>query len=446
MIQSGMSATGHFTGVFYPRNSNPSSFITSGQTGVFKTQQDLDTLYYATLSYVSSYFYPNSNPNNYLSSTDGQFVVTTGNQNISGDLSVFNLLSSGRVGIGNPTPIYALDVNGVIGNSLSYKSGAVINLTRAELIEQNGNNSVCWDNHVLRRSTNNITVDWENWLLYSHGNSSVDWGNRHLDDENEIPTLYWSSGKVGILQSSPQYTLDVNGAGNFLSGLFISGQSVLTTIGISTVNLNANKILKSPSSGSISMHYGDGTANDYYAGMFVTANIYSYKSISGTKNISQNPLVLQVITSGLNMSYSVPASWNSVDDVDGYFVTLFSNQHGEYDQKYLFTTYNSFQVVSLPIVYPIYSGYDVVSNSYFSDLTGISFPNSISSYQTDLNINAKSVIINGDEKVMGNFILSGNAPTTSSSSGTKGQIAINGIYLFVATGNNQWGRIALSSF
>ena len=37
MIQSGMAATGQFTDVFYPRNSNPLGYITSGQTGVFKT-------------------------------------------------------------------------------------------------------------------------------------------------------------------------------------------------------------------------------------------------------------------------------------------------------------------------------------------------------------------------------------------------------------------------
>ena len=44
------------------------------------------------------------------------------------------------------------------------------------------------------------------------------------------------------------------------------------------------------------------------------------------------------------------------------------------------------------------------------------------------------------------FVLSGNAPAISTSSGIKGQIAVSGIYLFVATGTNQWGKVALSPF
>jgi len=38
------------------------------------------------------------------------------------------------------------------------------------------------------------------------------------------------------------------------------------------------------------------------------------------------------------------------------------------------------------------------------------------------------------------------APTSSASAATFGQIATDGTYLYIATGNNQWKRIPLTSF
>lgn len=40
----------------------------------------------------------------------------------------------------------------------------------------------------------------------------------------------------------------------------------------------------------------------------------------------------------------------------------------------------------------------------------------------------------------------GQVPASSSAPGQLGQIATDGTYLYVATGTNQWKRIALSSF
>lgn len=44
------------------------------------------------------------------------------------------------------------------------------------------------------------------------------------------------------------------------------------------------------------------------------------------------------------------------------------------------------------------------------------------------------------------FILTQSAPTTSTSPCYKGQIAVDSQYIYVGTGVNQWGRVALSSF
>jgi len=69
-------STGNLTGAFYPLQNNVSGYVTSGQTGVFKTQTDLDSLYSQVLSYVSSNYYPSSNPNQYISSGSIPTVVS----------------------------------------------------------------------------------------------------------------------------------------------------------------------------------------------------------------------------------------------------------------------------------------------------------------------------------------------------------------------------------
>jgi len=60
--------TGNLTGAFYPLNGNPSGFVVSGQTGIFMTQSNLDSLYSQTISYVAANYYPISNPSGYISS------------------------------------------------------------------------------------------------------------------------------------------------------------------------------------------------------------------------------------------------------------------------------------------------------------------------------------------------------------------------------------------
>ena len=84
IVSASIHATGNLTGVFYPRTSNPSGYISSGQTGNFTTQADLDNLYYKTVTYVGGNYYPASNPSGYASVHPENFVNATGNQTISG--------------------------------------------------------------------------------------------------------------------------------------------------------------------------------------------------------------------------------------------------------------------------------------------------------------------------------------------------------------------------
>jgi len=61
--------TGYYTGIFYPLLSNPSGYVTTGQTGIFTTQIDINSSAAQTLNYVS---------NNFVSNSGATVFVTTG--------------------------------------------------------------------------------------------------------------------------------------------------------------------------------------------------------------------------------------------------------------------------------------------------------------------------------------------------------------------------------
>lgn len=121
--------TGNLTGAFYPLGFNPSGYISSGQTGNFVTQTDLDSNYYNTLIYVGNNYYPSNNPSGYLSSLPSSVVYNTGNQNISGlknfytrpQVSGIGILLSGEISGANLGDGFGL-YSGTTNNSLKFKS------------------------------------------------------------------------------------------------------------------------------------------------------------------------------------------------------------------------------------------------------------------------------------------------------------------------------------
>lgn len=54
--------------------------------------------------------------------------------------------------------------------------------------------------------------------------------------------------------------------------------------------------------------------------------------------------------------------------------------------------------------------------------------------------------VNSNAAILDNAAIVVSAPATSSSAAKPGQIATDGTYLYIATGTNQWKRIALATF
>ena len=192
-----LPVTGGLTGSFYPLKTNPSGYIGTGQTGVFKTQTDLDSLYYQLVSYVGNNYYPNSNPSNYGSfSTSPVYVV--GDQNIDGLKtfssipkvgSAYSIISTGAQTIGGSKTF----TNDTYFSSIIRKSvgsfpyfdvniGTIYGGT-ANSIQIDLRNSQLWGVDDI---TNSIkSLDWQNRKLFSYDNAggfsnTIDWQTNHL--------------------------------------------------------------------------------------------------------------------------------------------------------------------------------------------------------------------------------------------------------------------------
>jgi hypothetical protein len=150
-LLSGVSGvqTGNLTGVFYPLTGNPSGFVVSGQTGIFMTQSNLNSLYSQTISYVAANYYPVSNPSGYISSATIPAILSFVTGCTSGANSEFiNFYSGGSPYTFSNTPrvvcsfqnsldsdMYATSLGGILpyGFSISYsqpieKSGYYLNV------------------------------------------------------------------------------------------------------------------------------------------------------------------------------------------------------------------------------------------------------------------------------------------------------------------------------
>jgi len=132
--------TGALTGSFYPLSGNPSGYINSGQTGNFATQANLNSLYSQTIAYITSNYYPNTNPNNYA---------------LAANMPAIFAFSTGCVS-GVDTQFIAFPTFSYNGSSFSFSSIPKINLTFSNSL----------DNYVYSVSVSGATT-YGFYALYS---------------------------------------------------------------------------------------------------------------------------------------------------------------------------------------------------------------------------------------------------------------------------------------
>ena len=135
--------------------------------------------------------------------------------------------SSGFIGIGNPNPIYRLDVNGVIGNSAGYEINQLV---------------LCDDSGQLQLSQKNganyLTIQ-DNAFIFNIGGictfQAVGGAGAILNMQDSTPLQLGSSGcLVGVATATPLFALDVAGEVNASGNYNVGGVAGFTGTGAFT--------------------------------------------------------------------------------------------------------------------------------------------------------------------------------------------------------------------
>jgi hypothetical protein len=394
-------STGVLSGVFYPLVTNPSGFVTSSQTGVFKTQTDLNSLYTQILYYVGENYYPDSNPSGYINSANisgisgnlNNIVYTTGNQTISGIKTFATGINvNGDITI-NSNYLRGINSSNYIqlddgGENLNLRSFNDINIS-TDSAGEGGIYFNLWDNDAsyffnYNGDFGNATspANAKNWIGYDYFLAGTTQTNN-----NGNSWVCANFGNFGIGNSSPQYKLDVYGNLHTLNeivagGDIIAGGNIIGS-GNTTLDLiNVNRIVGPNASqlsidnvSSASATFMTGVSNAPWAYKATGANylfkIYAYKYANdNTRVYSASSYNLSI-----NPGTSQQSGWfdieiNPVNNAAGYKVVVTDPTFGATGNYYLDVNNTSIYLGTIdpgsyPPGYYVPPGYDYFNNTSY---------------------------------------------------------------------------------
>ncbi len=142
----------------------------------------------------------------YLDSSNGSLKI---GDSVAPATTPLTILNDGNIGIGKTDPSTKLDISGsvLITGSLSVNNGSSVKLDTVTnlLTDDNGADSLEWQNRYLLDIVGNISVDWNNRsTLDSYGVQSIDWENRTLfNNTSSIIIDYSGTYGLNILNYRP---------------------------------------------------------------------------------------------------------------------------------------------------------------------------------------------------------------------------------------------------
>lgn len=198
-----IASTGKLTGSFYPRLTNPNGYI---QSGAFISQSDLDASTTQQNTYLSSIYYPISNPNGYAGNLES--VMITGDQTISGTKT----FDGARIVVTNSsTPI------GVVANGMGKDGGHYIDWTSGKIY---------WG------AIDSLSIDLSKKQLIKNDQSVLDWSQGWLDFSGN----YLKYNGVNIA-TQEWVSNNLSGATGTFSSLISGG---VNCNGVKTITSNTN--------------------------------------------------------------------------------------------------------------------------------------------------------------------------------------------------------------
>ena len=252
---SGYASSLTGSGAYYPLNSNPSGYITTGQTGNFGGGS------FNTGTLVGT-FYLNSNPSGYITGLNtgsfvttgqtGSFITTGQTGNFGGGSFNTGTLVGTFVSVNGAEEIYGQKIfnpttifnNGI----LAYVNGYLQNYTGSSTA---GQTTLDWLSRVTYDSSNNTSIDWQNRQLKAGSLTIVDWSNGILSGTWQAQGLTISghsvvTGGPYYLNSNPSGYITTGQTGNFGGGSFNTG----TLVGTFYLNSNPSGYITGVNTGS----------------------------------------------------------------------------------------------------------------------------------------------------------------------------------------------------
>lgn len=339
-----------------------------------------------------------------------KMVLTTGNQNISGQKTFFG-----------PTIFYnpAYSVN-----YLNFQSGTngYLNFSDNSSIE-----TIHTVNRTTRDSTNAVSIDWENKRLsgiWRMNNQQIPTGNRVVmttGNQNISGTkTFWGIVEIPLFSLYVDNILSYSNPSTF--GVVSTSDGLLNYGGATSIDWK-NRLLENATAETM-LDWG----NKILSGNWNASNIVT-PYISGTSSSR-----IEVNNNKLYDSVNSPS-------IDWSLRQLFFNGLPTVDYGLTKSLYSAGGVSSLDWRFRVGAdGNAVQSYDWHNRLLQIN--------DTTTTVDWSGRILSGVWNIqqlrMITPILSGLAPSTPTSAGASGQLAMSGQKLFIATGNNQWGYINIT--
>jgi hypothetical protein len=247
----------------------------------------------------------------------------------------------GKVGIATSTPAYPLDINGKVRtNDSFYASNIGIGTTSINAgvgLEVKDNSILINETRAPERATLALSKDGYGSLVIQHGGNDVifqSWGSkpyRFFSTDSELMTI---SNFVGINNTSPAYTLDVNGDAMVRNNLHLgtghlySENPIVLNAGLGTLYMRSNQVDCIRALGSNVKIFGNVWA-DSYSNLLIDDWNHSSTSNAPTNAALSNAInSLQSSASRFNKyldtsnALSITVNWQNPSTNPAYFISL----------------------------------------------------------------------------------------------------------------------------
>ena len=264
----------------------------------------------------------NTNPQYTLDLNSGSNITSIGNS--SGSLTIQTIQTSTDFGNISILSAYGTVQNFSNGGNINLTAGSsplvggsVVLTTGTGSNSSNSGNIQLLGNVGIKKSSGlQNSLDVVGNISCSVITASLFYGTSSYS--NQFPDITDKSGKIGINQTNPQYTLDLSGSiGNSSGSLIIQGNPNNSVTDVGNITINAGGGASAPGGGNVNINGGYGLfASSVNNNVNITAGGSTYGNLGGIINLigGQGPSGLgNILLSGSGVGVNTKTPQNSLD-------------------------------------------------------------------------------------------------------------------------------------